>query len=227
MKLPMSTTLVPFTLVLVVCAATLPSCSTPESYDDAMTLIRQHKWQEAKAKLQGVPKNDSTRKRIAAALLTCDIGMLFDARQFNQAHALVDSMVAVGDGMYFVYNVSPGDPQFPVAATLAHLVHGEWELANVNAWLDAVEKNPSLLEITEYDRPVLDRELRKGRRGAQFRDVDTCEAAEPYPAPYVRSIGFDNLPPLPEYQQVIGDLLTRITQAITRYDDVMKRLAGR
>ena len=134
-------------IAILIFSGIVVSCSNQHPYDEAVELIKEKKYDQAKEVLQKIPQDDASTTRAAVAILVCDMGALYQKGDYEQACDVLKKKGEKDSRSYYQLNVPPADPLFAHAATLAHLVAGEMVIKEVTEYIESVEADPEMYVI--------------------------------------------------------------------------------
>jgi hypothetical protein len=212
-------------LPLVVLFAII-GCSAQSPYDEAVGLIKQKRYDEAKEVMETIPIGDSLASKVPIALLTCEIGSLYLQGRLDDAVALIDSVQESGEQRFYFLNPAPNDTLYSHISSLCMLVVCQLGIPVIEEFLAAPITDSvfsyyasdnwlgqSLVGIMETDD------------GATYQAVDIDESeGEYWDPPFIRSVGFDKLWIPPEWTAEVESMKTKLSELRPRYEKRWKEL---
>lgn len=207
-------------IVILVLSVIAASCSKQHPYHEAVGLIKEKKYDEAKELLKTVPMGDSLATKAAVGILVCEVGSLYQKKNFEPAYNIIDTTGNRDGRRYYLLNISPTDPLFPHAATLAHLVAGEVVIKEASDYNASFEGN---LEEYGADSEIMSFWIRSVKTGmsASYRECDFVEEGQDDSPPFIRSIGLPNLPRAEEWKTEVDVLVKKFAELETKTNEMV------
>lgn len=193
-------------LLPLIVLLTLISCSTQSPYDEAVGLIKQKQYDEAKEVLKSISTDDPSASKAAVGILVCEMGALYKKGEYEQAYQVLNKTGEKDGKRYYLLNISPSDSLFAHAATLAHLVAGEVVIKEATDYNASFESDP---EEFGADSEMMKFWLSSVTEGtdAEYREIDYVDdSGQEDSPPYMRSIGLPKLPSAEEWKSEVDEL---------------------
>lgn len=193
----------------------LVGCSTELPYNEAVGLIKQKKYAEAKEVLNTIPMGDSLAAKAKLGLMVCEIGNFFEKKDYASALRIIDSGVVKEDARFYVLNYPPTDGLYSHVATLSILVYGNVANEQIQSYLDS-EVNPENLQWyrgTNQDPELLWAGVMKTYSEDEHyseEDIDAYYGGTLTDPPFIRSIKLDKLNPPEEWRAEVEEMKTRM-----------------
>lgn len=216
-----SVSLLPLIILLA-----LIGCSTHSTYEEAVGLIKQKQYDEAKEVLKTIPIGDSLASKVPIALLTCEIGNLYLQGRLDDAVILIDSVQEDGEQRVYFLNPSLNDTLYSHISSLCMLIVCQLGIPVIEEFLAAPITDSvfnyyasdnwlgqSLVGILETDE------------GAKYQAVDIDESeGEYWDPPFIRSVGFDKLWIPPEWTAEVAVVNNKLNKLRPQYEERWKKL---
>ncbi|HOJ05871.1 MAG TPA: hypothetical protein PK916_17885 [Bacteroidota bacterium] len=196
-------------------------CSNQSPYDEALELIKQKKYDEAKEVLNTIPMGDSLAEKAKLGLMVCEIGNLFEKKDYSSALRIIDSGVVKEDSRFYVLNYPPTDELYTHVATLSILVYGNIAGKQIQTYLES-EVNLDNLQWysgTNQDPELLWAGVMKTYSEEEHyteEDIDAYYGGTLTDPPFIRSIKLDKLNTPEEWRAEVDEMRTRMENLLQK-----------
>lgn len=215
----------------------LIGCSTQSPYEEAVGLIKQKKYEEAREVLNTIPMGDSLAEKAKLGLMVCNIGNLYAKKDYTSAMGIIDSGVVRDEVRDYVLNYPPSDELYSHVATLSMLIYGSIVSKQIQQYLDdeVNQENLQWYRGTNRDPEILWDGVMKTYSEEEYRaeDVDDYYGGTLTDPPFIRSIKLDKLFPPEEWKKEVeeikssmGALKSKIAEKKREYDAFEARHSG-